>query len=266
MTDSEKQPRGTDTPQQWFLKIDEGSVFGPASLQELRAWAEQGRIAPGNEISSDRKKWIPAEDLSELEMVWKIRLEAGEWFGPLNIRVLRDLLNDGTVLPNTPVRNVDTQETSTVEQKMDLILGPAAGKTAVELARRDEQIAALTARISDLEKEAAAATEALAKAEELAGADTREHHRFKQQADADAGKLKKRVAELEKQTGETVDRSKWNPMGGAIAFGHPNGASGARICMFAMRHMIRTGGRYGVFSSCCGGGLGVAAVIENLQR
>ena len=30
--------------------------------------------------------------------------------------------------------------------------------------------------------------------------------------------------------------------------------------------MIRTNGRYGVFGSCCGGGLGVAAVIENLQR
>jgi acetyl-CoA C-acetyltransferase len=60
--------------------------------------------------------------------------------------------------------------------------------------------------------------------------------------------------------------NKWNPNGGAIAFGHPNGASGARICMFAMRELIRSGGRYGFFSSCCGGGLGVATVIENLQR
>ena len=74
------------------------------------------------------------------------------------------------------------------------------------------------------------------------------------------------IKELEKQTGEKIDMNKWNPMGGAIAFGHPNGASGARICMFAMRHMIRSKGRYGVFSSCCGGGLGVATVIENLQR
>ena len=71
--------------------------------------------------------------------------------------------------------------------------------------------------------------------------------------------------EIENQMGGTVDMEKWNPMGGAIAFGHPNGASGARICMFAMRDMIRKGGRYGVFGSCCGGGLGVATVIENLQ-
>jgi len=74
------------------------------------------------------------------------------------------------------------------------------------------------------------------------------------------------IAELEKQTGEKVNRDKWNPLGGAISYGHPNGASGARICMFTFRQLARTGGRYGFFSSCCGGGLGVATVIENLQR
>lgn len=74
------------------------------------------------------------------------------------------------------------------------------------------------------------------------------------------------IKELESQTGEKVDRKKWNPLGGAISYGHPNGASGARICMFTMRHLIRNGGRYGFFSSCCGGGLGVATIIENLQR
>ena len=74
------------------------------------------------------------------------------------------------------------------------------------------------------------------------------------------------VKELENRTNEKVDMEKWNPLGGAIAYGHPNGASGARVCMFTMRHLGRTGGRYGFFSSCCGGGLGVATVIENLQR
>ena len=68
------------------------------------------------------------------------------------------------------------------------------------------------------------------------------------------------------QTGATVNMEAWNPCGGAVAFGHPNGASGGRICMFAMREMIRRGGKYGIFGSCCGGGLGVATVFENLQR
>ncbi len=74
------------------------------------------------------------------------------------------------------------------------------------------------------------------------------------------------IRELEKQTGEKIDLERWNPMGGAIAFGHANGASGARIAGFATRHLIRTGGRYGLFSACCGGGQGVATIIENLRR
>jgi len=74
------------------------------------------------------------------------------------------------------------------------------------------------------------------------------------------------IKELEKQTGEKVDRKKWNPLGGAIAYGHPNGASGARIGMFTLRQLIRTGGKYGIFSTCVGGGLGICAIIENLQR
>ncbi len=73
------------------------------------------------------------------------------------------------------------------------------------------------------------------------------------------------IKELEKQMGSKVDMNKWNPLGGAIAFGHPNGASGARICMFAMKEMARRGGKYAFFSSCCGGGLGVASVIENMR-
>ncbi|BBO75566.1 acetyl-CoA acetyltransferase [Desulfosarcina widdelii] len=74
------------------------------------------------------------------------------------------------------------------------------------------------------------------------------------------------IKEVEKQTGCKVDMDKWNPNGGAIAYGHTNSASGARVGMFAMRELIRQGGRYGFFSSCCGGGLGVVTLIENLKR
>ncbi|MBS3943087.1 MAG: thiolase family protein, partial [Dethiobacter sp.] len=74
------------------------------------------------------------------------------------------------------------------------------------------------------------------------------------------------IKELERQTGEKIDLERnWNPNGGAIAYGHPNGASGARICLLTMKELIRRGGKYGFFSSCCGGGLGVATVIENLR-
>ncbi len=74
------------------------------------------------------------------------------------------------------------------------------------------------------------------------------------------------IKEMEDQSGEKIDQAKWNPNGGAISFGHPNGASGARIGIFAMKELARTGGRYGLFSSCCGGGQGVTTLIENLRR
>jgi acetyl-CoA C-acetyltransferase len=56
-----------------------------------------------------------------------------------------------------------------------------------------------------------------------------------------------------------------NPNGGAIAVGHPLGASGARIAITTMRQLERTGGRYAVISLCIGIGQGVAAVIERLD-
>lgn len=74
------------------------------------------------------------------------------------------------------------------------------------------------------------------------------------------------IREMENQSGIKINQDNWNPNGGAIAFGHPNGASGARICMFAAKELERRGGRYGLFSSCCGGGHGVTTLIENLRR
>ena len=56
-----------------------------------------------------------------------------------------------------------------------------------------------------------------------------------------------------------------NPNGGAIAVGHPLGASGARIALSTVRQLERTGGRYALVSLCIGIGQGVAAVIERLD-
>jgi acetyl-CoA acyltransferase 2 len=52
--------------------------------------------------------------------------------------------------------------------------------------------------------------------------------------------------------------------GGAIALGHPLGASGARITAHLLHALRRTGGRYGLGSACIGGGQGAAVVVEAL--
>lgn len=60
-----------------------------------------------------------------------------------------------------------------------------------------------------------------------------------------------------------VDAQRVNPHGGAIALGHPIGASGARILVTLLHQMRRTNARRGVAALCVGGGQGQAAVIRN---
>ena len=61
-----------------------------------------------------------------------------------------------------------------------------------------------------------------------------------------------------------ADLEKTNPNGGAIALGHPLGATGAFLMTKALAELERTGGRYGLISMCCGGGLGTGTIIERL--
>ena len=60
------------------------------------------------------------------------------------------------------------------------------------------------------------------------------------------------------------DDPRVNPNGGAIAIGHPLGASGGRILLTALRQLERTGGRYGLATMCIGVGQGIAVVIERI--
>jgi acetyl-CoA C-acetyltransferase len=55
-----------------------------------------------------------------------------------------------------------------------------------------------------------------------------------------------------------------NPNGGAIALGHPTGSTGARLITTALHELERTGGRYGLITMCCGGGLGTGTIIERV--
>lgn len=60
-----------------------------------------------------------------------------------------------------------------------------------------------------------------------------------------------------------IPREKLNVNGGAIAIGHPLGATGVRLSVTVARELKRSGLRYGVASACIGGGQGIALLIEN---
>jgi acetyl-CoA acyltransferase len=62
-----------------------------------------------------------------------------------------------------------------------------------------------------------------------------------------------------------LDESKVNVNGGAVALGHPLGASGAKLTVQLLGEMRRRGSRYGMVTMCVGGGQGAATIFENLQ-
>jgi acetyl-CoA C-acetyltransferase len=64
--------------------------------------------------------------------------------------------------------------------------------------------------------------------------------------------------------GLSPEDSRLNPNGGAIAIGHPLGASGARLVLTAARQLQRCGGRFALVTMCIGVGQGIAIVLERV--
>jgi acetyl-CoA acetyltransferase len=67
-----------------------------------------------------------------------------------------------------------------------------------------------------------------------------------------------------RQLGVADDDPRVNPNGGAIALGHPLGASGARLVTTAVNQLHATGGRYALCTMCIGVGQGIALVVERV--
>jgi len=67
---------------------------------------------------------------------------------------------------------------------------------------------------------------------------------------------------VEKELG--LDRTRTNVNGGAIALGHPLGATGTRLVLTLLHELHRRGGRYGLATACIGGGQGIAMIVERV--
>jgi len=70
------------------VRTEAGQVYGPASQDSLRTWAEEGRIEPTGFLSRDRINWMPAQLMSELGMKWLVETEPGKVYGPFNRQVV----------------------------------------------------------------------------------------------------------------------------------------------------------------------------------
>ena len=81
----------------WKVRGEDGSIFGPASLASLQAWARDGRLAPNHVISSDGQSWMPVTRLAALEMNWVVEVSPGTFYGPIHLQALEELIREGSI-------------------------------------------------------------------------------------------------------------------------------------------------------------------------
>lgn len=87
----------------WYVRSADGSVYGPTDKASLVQWAREGRVDPTGFVSQDRKSWMPAQLLPELEMKWVVEAEPGKFFGPFNRAVVIRLAAAGSIPPGANV-------------------------------------------------------------------------------------------------------------------------------------------------------------------
>ncbi len=81
----------------WYVRSPDGNVYGPADRDTLVVWAGEGRVDPAGFVSHDRKSWLPAQLMPELEMKWVVEAEPGKFYGPFNRRMIIRLAEAGSI-------------------------------------------------------------------------------------------------------------------------------------------------------------------------
>ena len=87
----------------WYVRTEDGKVYGPADVASLSLWAQDGRIEPATFVSQDRKSWMPAQMMAELEMKWLVEVGPGKVFGPFNRVAVIRLFRAGELPPEAKI-------------------------------------------------------------------------------------------------------------------------------------------------------------------
>jgi len=111
----------------WYLKISDDMVYGPITMNNLRKWSEEGRVAAGNMVSHDNVNWIEAESFGELKMEWVVKLKNGERYGPFNILAAPVLISRGILESKAILNNILTHKEVALEDIMKGF-GSSSGK------------------------------------------------------------------------------------------------------------------------------------------
>jgi len=123
----------------WYLLKNDGNVYGPVTWPELQSWAADGRIAPEDSLSEDRRNWKSAPSYADLRMEWLVELDDGSRYGPMHLMALRDMQQEGALTSATKLIHARTNEATSLGNALNTPISvaptpeppPAAAEPAV---------------------------------------------------------------------------------------------------------------------------------------
>jgi DNA repair exonuclease SbcCD ATPase subunit len=138
--------QGAAGKRQWRVRTEKGDTFGPADLATLKAWAQDGRLAPTHQISDDGQTWGAVTSMPELEMDWVAEVTPGSFYGPIHKDAMAELLREGSISAAAP----------RFQRALPSVHTPSEHEQQLETRVRDLQ-QQLSNRVAELESQLAAA-------------------------------------------------------------------------------------------------------------
>jgi len=138
--------QGAAGKRQWRVRTEKGDTFGPADLATLKAWAQDGRLAPTHQVSDDGQTWSAVTSLPELEMDWVAEVTPGSFYGPIHKDALVELLREGSISAAAP----------RFQRALPNVRPPSEHEQQLETRVRELQ-QQLSTRVAELESQLAAA-------------------------------------------------------------------------------------------------------------
>jgi len=95
-----------DESQLWYVqKHEDGALFGPIPLTQLKEWASEAQISPLDRVSTDQKSWMKAPMVPNLEMDYLVEVSPDQYYGPTTLGAVREFLQMGEIHADTLVTN-----------------------------------------------------------------------------------------------------------------------------------------------------------------
>ncbi len=136
------------------MKNDDGTVFGPTSLEQIKEWADSAQVSPLDKVSLDGVTWNKAPTLPELEMDFLLEVDEDQYYGPTTLGAVCEFLRVGEVNPQSLIINCKHATQHRIRDfqalDLDLTLAQTSGGTVAPGKTNIRQ--SLQARVRELEK------------------------------------------------------------------------------------------------------------------